>query len=112
MKSLITLTMILASVSSFASPETNLGNKCLKKVKRHYYQNGQRSDIPLRIEFDQFLSAGTPLKGFQDKKIVVFDEDKLIYSISGSYYSGWFNDVSVVNPTTCETEEIINIYSE
>lgn len=112
MKSLIALSMVLASFTSFADDSSAAGAKCLKKAKRYYYQNGSKSDIPLNFNFDRVLPAGEPVKGFGEKVLAVFEEDKLIYSVSGSYHSGWFNDVSVVNPKTCETDDLINIYSE
>lgn len=112
MKFLIVTLLALGAFFAQADTSLNDGSKCLKKMKRYYYQNGQKSDIPLTFSFVKVLSKGEPLKGYADSTIAVFEEDKLIYSISGSYYSGWFNDVSVVNTQTCETEEIINIYSE
>jgi len=112
MRSMIALGMVFISFTSFANSSSLTVDKCLKKVKRYYYQNGQNSDTPLNFSFNHVLPAGIPLKNSQGKTVALYDEDKLIYSVQGSYHSGWFNDVSIVNPKTCETVEIINIYSE
>lgn len=112
MKSLIALVMLLVSFTISAETSANAGKKCLKKATRDYIKNGNPSDYPIALSFEKLLPAGEALLGFQGKEIAKFEEDRLIYSISGSYHSGYFTDLSVVNVQTCETEEIINIYSE
>lgn len=112
MKSVIAFAMILTSLTGLANTTAPTNDKCLKKVKRHYYLNGQKSDVPLDIRSSELLPAGKPLTDYLNKTIAVFETDKLIYNLSGSFHSGYFVDVIVVDPKTCITEEIINIYSE
>lgn len=112
MKSLITLSMILASSISISETTLPDGDKCLKKVKKHYYLNGNPSDYPVKIRFEKLLPAGEALKGYNEQEIAKYNEDKLLYIISGSYHSGYFTDLSVANVNNCQTEEIINLYSE
>lgn len=112
MKSIIALSLALVSALSFADQASQLGKKCFKQAKRYYHLNGSRSDIPLGFNFVELLPAGKTLKIYDERTIAKFEEDKLIYSVTGSFHSGYFNDITVVDPKTCDTDEILNIYSE
>ncbi len=86
--------------------------RCFSKAKRYYRLNGQDSDRPLTLNAKEYLSSGVALKDLQGKYLAIFNEDKLIYTGTGSYYSGYFIDYIVVDPKKCEGEIIYNIYSE
>jgi len=96
--------------TAFASEDVLL-SKCLKPAKRYYYQHAGPSDVARNFSKLQALKANEALK-YGDRIIVTYEYDKLIYSGSGSYYSGYFIDYVVVNPIDCSVEQIINVYSE
>lgn len=108
MKSILFL--IFLSNSALANIEVNF-NKCLKPAKRYYYQHAGPSDVARNFSKLQILTAGEKLK-YADKVIAIYEEDKLVYSGSGSYYSGYYIDYIVVNPQTCEVDDLLNVYSE
>ena len=113
MKAFFMLALVTVSSNLLALEKHELTvNKCFKKAKRYYSQNAQPSDAPREIHLDQILPAKELLKDLTGKSIASFNEDKLIYRATGSYHSGYFIDLVVVDLKTCQGEEIINIYSE
>lgn len=106
-----TIIFSLLLLNTAMANEEILFSKCLKPAKRYYYQHAGPSDIARNFSKLQLLKANDALK-YGDRIIVTYEEDKLIYSGSGSYYSGYFIDYVVVNPTDCNVEQIINVYSE
>lgn len=86
---------------------------CYKVSKKYYFKNGSPSDTTRRFDSREYLPARTPLRGRTSQDIRgIFEKDRLVYVGSGSYHSGYFIDLIVVNPTTCDDIQIINIYSE
>lgn len=86
---------------------------CYKTSKKFYTQNGSPSDTHRSFNMREYLPAGNPLKGRTAQDVRgVFEVDKLVYVGTGSYHSGHFIDLIVVNPVACDNIQIINIYSE
>lgn len=108
--------ILVASVSyakNCVDKECEALHACYKTSKKFYIQNGSPSDTNRGFNIREYLPAGSPLKGRTSQDIRgVFDVDKLIYVGTGSYHSGYFIDLIVVNPVTCDNIQIINIYSE
>ena len=102
----------LIATNLFANDSDLFLEKCLKKVSRHYHQFGPPSDNRKSISKVKILKANEILTGFQNQSLASFDTDVLVYMGSGSYYSGYFQDYIVADPSDCQVLEIINIYSE
>jgi mRNA-degrading endonuclease HigB of HigAB toxin-antitoxin module len=110
----LTFSLILIMIGLNANAETvDLElKKCFSKARRYYRLNGQASDQPLEFNMKEYLKSGETLKDSYGKNIAIFNEDRLIYEVNGSYYSGYFVDYIVVDPKNCEGEIIFNVYSE
>ncbi|MFP5492204.1 MAG: hypothetical protein ACLGG0_11940 [Bacteriovoracia bacterium] len=71
---------------------------CRDRALIEYEIDGQRSDIPYR------MSEG---------EISVYNQQTVFtYEVSGSYHSGWFTDLLIVEPYNCSLITSYNIYSE
>lgn len=111
MKSFFLVSLFMISGFSFAQTSDALLGKCFKPAKRYYYQHAGPSDTPRNFSKLKVLKANENLV-YGNKTVANYDSDKLVYSASGSYYSGYFMDYIVVNPSDCEVEDLINVYSE
>jgi hypothetical protein len=112
MKTLTFLALSLTIISNLsADTGSDLLAKCLKPAKKYYAQNAGPSDVARKFLPLQILIAGNSLS-YGQKEVGHFADDKLIYQGTGSYYSGYFIDYVVVDPTTCQVEQILNVYSE
>lgn len=113
MKKMLALSLLFALSQSAFSAETNLCRAQASKALRDALREGSiRSDVPMSIrktDKGDFVKAGesTIYKGLGP-----FEKDQVIYYVSGSYYSGYFTDAFVLDASTCEFEEIVNVYSE
>lgn len=108
----ISIFSLLVANSLFAQDEGVLLEKCFKKVKSHYNRHGSISDTTKTVNHVKYLKAGEFLKGFKDQDLIKYDQDVLVYTGTGSYYSGYFQDLIVADPKNCSVLDIINIYSE
>lgn len=87
--------------------------KCFKSSKQYYFKHGSPSDSKRSFDVREYLPAGEPLKGRTAQEVRgIFEIDKLIYIGSGSYHSGYFTDLIIVNADNCGDVQILNIYSE
>ena len=108
----MTLIFILSTLNILSAEENKL-NSCFKAVKKDYYQNAQRSDVPRTFEAAYVLNSNESLRGFQNEELgFIFNDEKLIYKGTGSVHSGYFIDLVVVNPQDCKVLHIVNVYSE
>lgn len=117
MNFLVGFTIFLITQTSFGKKNKTFSidksTECFERVKKSYInQGGNPSDVPYEFSFDKTLLAREPVMNYQKKPIATYQEDKLIYKVTGSYHSGYFIDVIVVNIENCETLDIYNIYSE
>ncbi len=104
----------LASVSTFAFPELDLAARaeaCLPLVDSSYNSSRPIAEKINPVTFEKVLFANETYD-YGMKSVGNYDTDKLLYSVTGSEHSGWFQDAIVVDILTCEVAEIINIYSE
>ncbi len=114
MKKMIIAAVTLASVSTFAYPELDLGARaeaCLPLVDSSYTLSKSGAEKVNPVTFEKVLFANET-HDFGFKKVGNYETDKLLYSATGSEHSGWFQDAIVVDVLTCEVSEIINVYSE
>ena len=109
---LAALFMLAAAAPTFAQDEAALGAKCRRQARAFYQRNAGPSDIRRTFEFVKMLKAGDELESFMGVRFGSFGKDLLLYTATGSYYSGWFIDAVLVDPVTCEAEKLVNIYSE
>ncbi len=108
MKSLFVIVLISAS---FALSASGLP-KCFNQARIAYQEEGQPSDLPLEWGQPITLKAGEPLQRFYDRPLIRFDRDTILYYVSGSYHSGYFQDVVVLDLETCELLDVIQVASE
>lgn len=107
------LSALLICLSLTPFTQAQASNACDDQVISVINKLGPASDVPYRIDpAPTYLSAGEELKDFYGNVIKTYKNDKLLYSFSGSYHSGWFEEVAVVNPKNCWVIEFVNIYSE
>lgn len=86
---------------------------CYHQVASIITKLAPESDIPYRIDPEPtILPAKEALRDFYGHPVKTYKNDKLLFSFSGSYHSGWFEEVAVVNPENCWVIEFVNIYSE
>lgn len=111
MKALL-MTLMLTSLNTMALDLNERALQCESKVARFYEYNGSRSDRPKEIRSGEVLLAGNPLLNTHGNVVTTFDADKIVYEGHGSYYSGYFIDAIIVNPSNCKVEKIYNIYGE
>lgn len=104
---------IIALIALFLSIQLTKANDCTTRVVEVINKMGPASDYPYRINTEpKLLKAQTPLVDFYGTAVRQYNTDKLLYAFSGSYHSGWFEEVAVVNPKTCWVIEFVNTYSE
>ena len=58
------------------------------------------------------LPAGEKYVVNTQRVVGPFEEDAILYGYSGSYHSGSFGELAVVDPQTCKIERTIEIYAE
>lgn len=104
---------MLIFFSLICSIQTLSAQECFDRVVKVIESMGPASDQEYRIKPEpKLLAAGEVLLDFYGNSLVSYNKDKLLYFFSGSYHSGWFEEVAVVNPKTCWVVDFVNIYSE
>lgn len=99
MKKLISL-LILLSINTQAS--------CFNSAAEFLMKNGNRSDQRLNLSDEEVLVAKTPLLTERGDFLNTYPMDTILYYNSGSYHSGYFREVVVLNPRTCK---VLNAYT-
>ncbi len=106
-KALLFTALIVFSLNAFALTETD---KCRKQVR--YQLRHVQSDYPVELGKGLILPAGETYQVNTQRSVGPFEVDAILYGYSGSYYSGSFGEMAVVNPQTCKIERTIEIYAE
>ncbi len=106
-KALLFTALTALSLNAFALTETD---KCRKEVKSQL--RNVPSDDPLIIGKGLVLPAGETYEFAYGKTFGPVEVDTILYKYSGSYYSGSFAEMAVVNPQNCKIKTKLGIYSE
>lgn len=106
-KALLFTAITVLSLNAFALTETS---KCRKQVR--YQLRTVQSDYPVEIGKGLELPAGEKYVVNTQRVVGPFEEDAILYGYSGSYHSGSFGELAVVDPQTCKIERTIEIYAE
>lgn len=85
---------------------------CFKKAKSYYKKNALPSDTARGFDKDQFLAVHKTLTISPTLSVGGYDTDVVLYKGTGSYHSGYYIDLIVVDANTCTGLDIINIYGE
>lgn len=108
MKLFISVLLFALSASVFAhTPE-----QCRDRALIEYEVSGQPSDVYYTLSDGMVVAAGTPILGAQQQELARYTTDMIVYTVSGSYHSGWFQDLMVVDPWNCSLVRFFNLYAE
>ncbi|GEM_PF-5412899 len=99
MKMLISL-FILLSINTQAS--------CFDNAADFLMEHGNRSDRRLDLSNPEILEAKTPLTTERGTFLNAYPMDTVLYYNSGSFHSGYFREVVVLDPETCK---VLNAYT-
>lgn len=84
-----------------------------RSVERLIHREGPQTDRMFRFRGGlELLPAGVMIWDFYQNPVASFEEEKLVQYFAGSYHSGWFEEVAVIDPKSCQIEAFFNIYSE
>ena len=111
MKNLMIVLTLLVSSVSFAQLHNNSA-PCESEALAFYEEKGQPSDQPKEITHSHVQTGGLPLYDTHHRELKTYPTDTVIYVGAGSYHSGYFQDLIVVDLATCQGLDIYNIYSE
>lgn len=108
MKLFLSVIFLSLTVSAFAhTPE-----QCRDRALIEYEISGQPSDVYYTLSDGMVVAAGTPIRGAQRQELARYTTDVIVYTVSGSYHSGWFQDLMVVDPWNCSLVRFFNLYAE
>lgn len=108
MKFFLSVIFLTLTVSAFAhTPE-----QCRDRALIEYEISGQPSDVYYTLSEGTVVAAGAPILGARQQELARYTTDVIVYTVSGSYHSGWFQDLMVVAPANCSLTEFFNLYSE
>ncbi|WP_127714353.1 hypothetical protein [Halobacteriovorax sp. HLS] len=106
MKKIISIILILSAQYTMAS--------CYSDVLDQYLDSsrGTRFDYMPKLHKPVELEQGEVFPVRRNSDIGPFDASKLVFVVTGSIHSGWFSQGIVVDPQTCEIEQVSEIDSE
>ena len=92
--------LILLSINTHAS--------CFDAAADYLIEYGNRSDRRLDMSSPRVLTAGAQLTTERGDFLNSYPIDTVLYYNTGSYHSGWFSEVVVLDPSTCR---VLNAYT-
>jgi hypothetical protein len=111
MKSLLATMLLVFLVSSVKADQAP--QNCYSQVVRQLNSFGPASDYAYRFRGGlEWLLADEPVVSFWGEELQRFEQDYLTLAFAGSYHSGWFEELAIVEPVTCKLVTTINLYSE
>jgi hypothetical protein len=99
MKSLMMFLLVILTMASAAADNLR---RCSGQVEEQYLTNARPSDIIQRWVSRTELPADAVIRNQYGLPLARFPYPVLQYMVSGSYHSGWFADLVVAHPRSCE----------
>lgn len=84
---LVTMSLLIGASSNAQTP------LCSSDIGSIIEERGNPSDQPASPEYEGVLKAGAEF----EEKLGPYPEDTVIYTNTGSYYSGWFREAFVLD---------------
>jgi hypothetical protein len=108
-KLIFSFIITISTISTAGAAELS----CKDKITKIINENGPASDVQYKIdELFSLLQAGTSITNLYEEVVKNYPYDVWTLAFSGSYHSGWFQELAVVNPEGCKFIEFVNVYSE
>lgn len=111
LKVLSSVFLFTVAFSGYANDSHPALKTCFKSAKSFYNKNGPSTDVARGFGKLTVLSANTSYQ-LQNKVNIEYPVDTVLYQGTGSYHSGYFIDVIIVDAKTCHGLDIINVYGE
>lgn len=105
----ITSLLFALFFSTTALANTSL---CLDEVEQEYYSESRINRYSRVLETPDFLAANETIVFGRNITIGPFDADTFLFHAKGSYHSGFFHNVIVVDPQSCEIQKIKMVADE
>jgi len=97
---------------TFATETDRCKSQAKKELNRALSNGTIRSDVQIIIDDKdkgELILAG---ETSALPRLGTFTKDQIVYTVSGSYHSGYFTDALIFDAKTCKFESLINIYGE
>lgn len=94
--------------SLFILISLNAQASCFDAAADYLIEYGNRSDRRLDMSSPRVLTAGAALTTERGDFLNSYPIDTVLYYNTGSYHSGWFSEVVVLEPSTCK---VLNAYT-